>query len=140
MAEQRGVLAELERWAPLAHDTMAVLDETPEAVRGKPWDYADYVRVSRLDGQELFLEVEGQDRRTSGHIKGLVGVHAQAHPWGTALVLQGPLRWVGTRTLGPRGLVKLAAELLPALGQPTSETYDAQWPQIVLVLPCAWSP
>lgn len=139
MSHPRGVLAELERWAPLAHDTMAVLDERPEDVKGKPWDYADYVRVFRVDGPELFLEVDGRNR-TSGHIKGLVGVHAQAHPWGTALVLEGPLRWVGTRTLGPTGLVKLAAELLPALGESKTQLYDVAWPQITLVLPCTWSP
>ena len=124
----------------MAHDTMAVLGETPDAAKGKPWDYADYVRVFRVEGQRVFLEVDGQDRRTSGYIEGLRAVHAQAHPWGTALVLEGPLRWVGTRTQGPTGLVKMAAERLPSLGQPKRQPYDAEWPQIILVLPCKWTP
>lgn len=132
----------LQRWVPVAHDSMAVVGQEPGIARGKPWDYADYVCAFRLDGEGIFLEVEnvGCTMRTAGLLKGVTGVDAEAHPWGTALRLEGPLRWVGTRTQRATGLVKMAAGILPSLGRPKTEKYDVGWPQINLILPCKWTP
>ncbi len=132
--------AVLERWAPLAHDTMGMLDDSPECIKGKPWDYSDYIRIFRLESDSVFLEFDSRDQCTSGRLKGIVGAVAQAHPWGSALILKGPLRWVGTRTQRATGLVKLAAEYLPALGQPKTQAFDETWPKMTLVLPCRWTP
>lgn len=134
------VLALLERWRPRAHDSMAVLGDTPESVVGKPWDRADYIRIFRVEEGRVFLEVDTSERRMSGVLHGLTGARAQAHPWGSALVLQGPLRWVGTQTIKATGLAKLAAGLVPSLGAAQTRAYDAEWSQITLVLPCAWTP
>ncbi|MFT5584641.1 MAG: hypothetical protein ACI9VR_002226 [Cognaticolwellia sp.] len=132
--------AVLERWGPMAHDSMAVLGDGRERIGGKPWDYADYIRVFRMEGDRVFLEVDAGEQRTSGYLEGLSGASAAQHPWGSTLTLDGPLRWVGTRTQGPTGLVKMAAELLPSLGQQQRDPYAAWWPQIVLVLPFTWTP
>jgi len=140
-------LVVLERWAPVAHDSMAVVGEEPDCAKGKPWDKPDYVCAFRLDGEGIFLEVSlnvGHNitggLRIAGLLKGVTGVHAEAHHWGSALRLDGPIRWVGTRTKPRIRLLFGLAGITPALGQAKTEKYDVIWPQITLILPCTWTP
>jgi hypothetical protein len=133
----------LERWVPVAHDSQAVLGEEPDCAKGKPWDNPGHVCAFRLDGEGIFLEVQlnvNGDLRIAGLLKGVTGVHAEAHPWGSALCLDGPIRWVGTRTQKRMRLLFLLAGIKPALGQARTEKYDLVWPQLTLVLPCRWTP
>ena len=133
----------LERWVPVANDSQAVLGEEPDCAKGKPWDNPDYVCAFRLDGEGIFLEVQLNVNgylRIAGLLKGVTGVHAEAHPWGSALCLDGPIRWVGTRTRRRMRLLFLLAGIKPALGQAKTEKYDPVWPQLTLVLPCTWTP
>ena len=133
----------LERWVPVAHDSQAVLGEEPDCAKGKPWDNPGHVCAFRLDGEGIFLEVQlnvNGDLRIAGLLKGVTGVHAEAHPWGSALCLDGPIRWVGTRTQKRMRLLFLLAGIKPALGQARTEKYDLVWPQLTLVLPFRWTP
>ena len=86
----------LERWVPVAHDSQAVVGEEPNCAKGKPWDNPGHVCAFRLDGEGIFLEVQLNVNgylRIAGLLKGVTGVHAEAHPWGSALCLDGPIRW-----------------------------------------------
>ena len=128
----------LERYAELAHDSMGVLSDSPDGPLGKPWDFSHCIRAFRVDEERVFLEIDTNTERIAGALEGLTGASAHAHPWGTALVLQGPLRWVGTRAVKPRGLTKLLSDILPSFGSWRQTMYDKEWQQIVLILPCSF--
>lgn len=133
-------LRRLRDYVPRIHNSMAMLVETPESVSGKPWDFSHYVLVFRVEETGLFLKVDTSNDCLSGNIYGLTGVRTQPHPWGSALILVGPLLWVGTRIQRVTGLTKMAADILPFLDTERILDYNVEWRQITLILPCSSLP
>ena len=125
----------LKAWEAVANDTMAVLAETPGSVIGRPWDNAHYLHEFRVEGSTIYLKAAVSNRCISGCLIGLTDISVVGHPWGTALILHGPVRWVGTQIIQPRGLLRMISRYLPFLGAPKQSPYDGEWPQMTLVLP-----
>lgn len=127
----------LEQYESIAHESMAVLTDTPESIVGKPWDFAHYIHTFRVEENGLFLEVDTYKNRISGRLNGLASVGVQPHPWGCALILKGQLHWKGTCTSKLTGLIKLVAEILPFLSTEKTLNYEKKMEQLTLILPCS---
>ena len=134
-------LALLQRWAPVADDSMAMVSDGSEP-QGRPWDNPDYVQSFQLEGGQVRLRLRVRQGSTviDGVLSGIQSVRCGPHQWGTVLTLLGPVRWVGTRTERATGLTEMAAQIFPSLGQPKTRAFDETWPKMTLVLPCRWTP
>ena len=130
----------LKHYESQANNTMAMLADKPESIVGKPWDAAHYIRCFRVEDEGIFLDVDTPDWRTCGRLKGLTDANAHPHHWGTALILRGPIQWVGTRTPKAKGLIQMVAQIAPFLNKPQTLDYKEDFAQMTLVLPCSWSP